>query len=112
MYRRNRQGVGLVYATIILSVLVIACSFAVDYGRVQLAKTQLQAAVDAAAKAGAGELPNGITAATNATVNFASYNLVDNQPVIIDPTTVEFGTWDRVTRQFTALTGAARANAV
>ncbi len=112
MKSRNRSGMGLIYATIIMSVMFLFCSLAVDYGRVQLAKTQLRVAADAAALAAAGELKNGITPALNAARTIAAANLSDGTPVALDTNNdVEFGRWDASNHTFTALAGNARSTA-
>ena len=48
---RRRSGVTVVYTIILLTALIGLASLAVDYARVQLAKTELQRAADAAARA-------------------------------------------------------------
>jgi Flp pilus assembly protein TadG len=48
----------LVYSLILMGVLIALASMAVDYGRTQVAKTQLQAAADAAARAAVQQLPD------------------------------------------------------
>ncbi|MBA2706600.1 MAG: hypothetical protein H0U59_02200 [Gemmatimonadaceae bacterium] len=95
-----------------MSGLLLICSLAVDYGRVQLAKTQLRSAVDAAAMAAAGELPRGTQAVIDAAVTLASYNQVDGTPVMLNPSTdIKFGVWNAPSRQFTVLNGANRGSA-
>jgi Flp pilus assembly protein TadG len=112
MKSRNRSGMGLIYATIIMSVMFLFCSLAVDYGRVQLAKTQLHAAADAAALAAAGELKNGITPALDAAQNIAAANKADGTPVALDVNSdIEFGRWDASAHTFSPLFGNARTNA-
>src|SRR5262245_37757094 len=51
--RQRRWGVSLVYFMFMTVALAGFASLAVDWGRVQLAKSQLQHAVDAAARFGA-----------------------------------------------------------
>ncbi|HEX8522928.1 MAG TPA: pilus assembly protein TadG-related protein [Tepidisphaeraceae bacterium] len=112
MNSRSRSGVGLVYAIIFMSVMLLFCSFAVDYGRVQLAKTQLQSAADAAALAGAGELKNGLARSQSAAISIAASNKVDGAGLTLDPANdIEFGRWNAASRQFTPLTGAAQTGA-
>src|SRR5207244_4051709 len=103
---RRRSGFALVYGIIIMSLMLILSSLAVDYGRVQLVKLQCQAAADASANAAAAELPNGISAAQNAAISIAAANLIDGKAAVLDPATdIEFGAWDAATRTFTVLTG-------
>src|SRR5437764_8985476 len=107
-----RHGFTLVYVLIIWVALCGFVSLAVDWGRVQMAKTQLQTAADTAARAASAEFRNGVTAAQNAAVTWAGYNSVDGGAIVLDPNNdVIFGTWDPQTRTFTKLNGPARATA-
>src|SRR5438093_1359388 len=110
--RRGRRAFTLVYAMIIMTALAGFVSLGVDWGRIQLIKTQLQRAADSASRAAASQISNGITATQNTAVTWASYNTADGTAVVINPTTdVEFGTWDPVGRTFTVLSGASRTSA-
>lgn len=95
--------------------LVVVCalsSLAVDLGRVQLAKTELASAADAAARAASAALPNGVAAAQSAAVAAAAANRCDGQSVALDPATdLQFGVWNPDGKTFTALSGSARSNA-
>jgi hypothetical protein len=102
----------LIYQIVALLALVGIASLAVDYGRVQLDKTALQSTADAASRAACAKLPAGVTAAQNAAVQVAGQNVVEGQPVVLNPATdIFFGTWDPTARTFTPLSGAAAANA-
>jgi Flp pilus assembly protein TadG len=57
----------LIYTVIALVPLTGICSMAVDFGRVEAAKTELLAASDAAARAGAFQLSPGSNSSTNLT---------------------------------------------
>jgi Flp pilus assembly protein TadG len=110
--RLRRRGGILIYVMVLWVLLCGFVSLGVDWGRVQLTKTQLQRAADAAARAAVAELSNGVTATQDAAVNFGSYNSADGTAVAIDRNNdVEFGTWDTGSRTFTVLSGAARGNA-
>jgi Flp pilus assembly protein TadG len=108
---RRRNGLGLIWAMIVMIALTALGSLAVDYGRVQLAKTQLLQAADAAARAACGSLKNGVSAAQNAAIQTAAANTCDGQPVTITAKDIEFGYFDTVSGTFTVLTGAAASNA-
>ena len=54
--RRDRRGVAMVTVLVALVALIAAASLAIDVGLVWAARTQLQAATDAAALAGAANL--------------------------------------------------------
>ena len=102
----------LLYVGVAIGALAGFASFAVDWGRVQLCKTELQRAADAGARAAASQLPLGITAVQTAAVTFAGDNTADSASVVIDPNNdVEFGTWNTAAKTFTVLTGAARTSA-
>ena len=109
---KQSRGSVLVYVIVMMTALTGFASLAVDYARVQLVKTELLRAADAAARAAASQLANGVTATQNAAVTWGGYNLADTTSVVIDPTNdVDFGTWDTSARTFTVLTGAARTSA-
>lgn len=109
-----RRGFSLLYVTIFLTVSFAIGSLVVDYGMVRLAKTELSAAVDAAALAGSSGLsisPAETRARAKAT---AAANLVNGKPLTLLDSDIMLGTWDANTRTFTLLTGSneSRANAV
>lgn len=114
-YTLNRRGVSLAYALLLMGVLFGFASFAVDWGRVQLAKTQLRAGADAASRHGAMLLATSPTAAINAAAAAAGDNKVDGSTLVLDKNAdIELGFWDVTTRKFTRYTGAnlKYANAV
>lgn len=105
---RSRHGVSIVYVAVAMMVLVGFCSLAVDLGRVQVAKTELERAADAAARAGAASLPSGVSAVQTAAYNIANSNCCDGQAVTIDSINdVVFLNWPSTT----PLTGSARTSA-
>ena len=113
--RYGTRGAMLIYMSVVLAALMAVTSLAVDWGRVQLTKTELQRAADSAARAAMSQLNFGTTAAQTAAVTFAGDNKADSSKVVIDPTNdIDFGTWDSVGRTFTVLTGSdvSSANAV
>jgi hypothetical protein len=110
--RTGRGGLAAIYLVVMLVALTGIASLAVDWGRVQLVKTQLQRAADAASRAAAAQLGNGVSAVQNAAVTWAGYNTADGSSVVLDSATdVEFGTWDSTNKTFTVLTGAAQSGA-
>jgi hypothetical protein len=109
-----RVGLALIYVMCALTAMVGLASFAVDYGRVQIAKSQLRAAADSAAMAAVASVGS-ITTVQDTAASFAADNNCDGTAVVIDKTNdVEFLNWDTSTRTYTVLTGAGRttANAV
>lgn len=109
--RANHRGSIAVYLVLLMPVLFLVVSLAVDVGRAQTAKTQLQAAVDAATRAAAQELVNfrdNATAAARAKA-VASGNRADGRSVVLDNDEIDFGTWDPATRTFTVDTPVTNA---
>src|SRR5688500_693251 len=114
----RRAGVTLIYVTVIMALLMGVVSLAVDWGRVQLAKTELQSAADAAARAASASFPQGTVAARDAAVLWASRNKADGSAVtLVDSSTndvttddVVFGQWDPATR--TLNTASPTPNAI
>ncbi|MGC4030215.1 MAG: pilus assembly protein TadG-related protein [Tepidisphaeraceae bacterium] len=105
----------MVYALMIFTALGGIVSLAVDYGHVQLVKTELQRAADAAARAALTDLPSGVTTARNTAVTVAGTNTADSTAVALNTSSdIEFGTWDIPTRTFTvsAVGSEASANAI
>jgi Flp pilus assembly protein TadG len=103
MTRNRRNGIGLIYSVVILLALTAIASLAVDFGRVELVKTQLRCAADAAARAAAHDMTvNGTSSARDTAVYYAKANKADGTPVILDRTNdIEFGNWDTAARKFT-----------
>lgn len=96
--RTRRRGMTFIYTTIAFVTLVGLVSLAVDLGRAQCAKTELQRAADAAARYGAtGIMDN--TAISKATTS-ADENMVDGTPLVLSnsyadtPKDIELGNWD------------------
>src|SRR6516164_126665 len=61
-----RRGLAMLWAVMLLLVMIIMITLALDLGRVHLVKTQLQAASDAAARAAAWKVPYQTWTATTA----------------------------------------------
>src|SRR3954452_8474637 len=100
MFRTNarRRGMSLIWMTIGVTVLAAMASLAVDYGRVQVAKTQLREAADAASRAGASALGS-ISNVQDLAAQLAASNTCDGTPVLIDKNKdVDLGDWDPTTR--------------
>lgn len=113
---RKRRGSALVYLMLILAVLTAFASLAVDWGRVQLAKSELETAADAAGRAACAALSDGdVAAAKRAAVAAAAANSCDGAPVTLDPDNdLTFGSWDATGRTFspTPASGLPTPNAV
>ncbi|MCC6422314.1 MAG: hypothetical protein IT447_02455 [Phycisphaerales bacterium] len=98
--RPARRGISVMYAIVVLVMLVGVCSLAVDLGRVQLAKSELQRAVDAAARAGAAKISGSKKAARNAAKQVAKLNLVDGNQLILANSNITYTFYDETTRTF------------
>ena len=113
MRQSTRQsGVILPLVALLMVVIFGFVAFAVDIGYVKLARTQLQAAADAGARAGVLALGGGPSDAKQLAQNAAQDNEVAGSAVVVLPQEdIELGRWDTVTRVFTPLSGADESNA-
>lgn len=96
--RTSRRGLTFIYCTVSMTVLIGFVAFCVDFSRVRTAKSELQAAADAAAFNGANGLIDGTYYAKAAAV--ASENQCDGIAVTLAPADVTAGNWTNST--FTA----------
>ncbi|HEX8325054.1 MAG TPA: pilus assembly protein TadG-related protein [Tepidisphaeraceae bacterium] len=102
----------LIYASIVLVALLALASLAVDWGQVQLGKTQAQNAADAAALYAANGILTGTPAEARAqAISAAGQNRVDNAAVVLTASDIEFGIWDPVGRVFQTLDPASESAA-
>jgi Flp pilus assembly protein TadG len=100
--QRKQSGAAVIYMFLCM-VPVIACgSLAVDLGHVMLVKTQLQGAVDAAARSAAQNLMSGGSSSTasSAAITSAAANKVDSVSQTLLSSDVVIGNWSSNT--FTA----------
>jgi hypothetical protein len=105
----HRRGGVLVYVAVAMPVVFLIASLAVDLGRMQLARNELQAAVDAAVRHAASGISDG-TAVTKA-ITAAGQNRFDGgQTLTITASDIQLGNWNTTTRTFTA--GGSPQNAV
>jgi Flp pilus assembly protein TadG len=81
--QRRRRGGILIYVMISMVSLIGICSLAVDFGRVEVAKTELERAGDAAARAGTLDLPLNPSRASADAITYAAYNTVDGTPLVL-----------------------------
>jgi len=101
-YRNNsrRRGVAIFYVIVVLIVMLGFCSFAVDLGRVQTAKTELRRAADAAARAGVANLALGTSQVQSAAIAMAANNKCDGTAVTLTDSNVSVGIWNSTTSTF------------
>ncbi|WP_442508777.1 pilus assembly protein TadG-related protein [Novipirellula sp. SH528] len=109
----KRHGGTIVLFAVLMVVIVGMAAFAVDIGRMQLVRSQLQSAVDAGAIAGGLHLknnPEDIQGAKNVAENFIAKNkvgfVVDVPPEMI---ALETGNWDPNSETFTLSNTSASA---
>ena len=120
---RQRGGLSAIYFIFLLVALAGFVSMAVDIGRIRLARTQIQLATDAAARAGADSLPISQQATIDNTVTSADANdVIDmdqshnnvigartNPGLPLEPSEdIEVGIWNPTLRTFTVLTDTAK----
>ena len=80
---------------VIMVALCAFCSLGVDFGRVQIVKTELRRAADASARAAGSQMKLGKSYAVNKAIEYAALNKADGLPVVLDSSKdIEFGTWN------------------
>lgn len=92
--RAPRRGAMLVLISALLVILVAMTLFTVDVAYMQLTRSELRAATDAAAKAGAESLrrTKSVGQARQAVKNVAAKNTIGGKPLVIQDNEIEFGT--------------------
>lgn len=100
---KSERGVVLIFVAIALLMLVGFMALAIDVGFVFTAKADLQAAVDAAALAGASGLMLGPDEARARAIEYATKNPVYHNNVQLDLADIELGTWNSSSRSFSDL---------
>jgi hypothetical protein len=104
------HGVAIVYMVLIMLVLISVLGLAIDTGYVFLTAHQLQNAADAAAMAGAEEIPFSTTDAVTDAVTAAANNTAAHSPVTLTAADDVFiGFYDRSNGTFSANTGPYNA---
>ena len=99
-------------AALLLILMAGMVAFAVDLGYVALAKTQLQAAADAAALAGAAASSLSASGMQQVAQTCAGYNQVAGRQVQLNANDFQVGTWDSTNCKFKAITGSGTGTAV
>jgi hypothetical protein len=98
---KTRKGMSMLYVIIVMTVVFGFASLAMDYGKVQLAKTQLRTAVDSSARHGVQWVSGGKTTALPAVNAAAADNTVNGQPISFTNAQIDIGSWNHQTRVFT-----------
>ena len=90
----RRKGSALVLVVVLLPCVMALLALAVDVGGLYSAKSQLQAAVDAAALAGASGLSAGDEEAINRAIACAGKNTISGAPIVLQESNIRLGQWD------------------
>jgi Flp pilus assembly protein TadG len=112
---RHRRGAMMVLIAICLPILIILAAFAVNVAWMQLARTELRTATDAAARAGAKELSlqQNVAAARTKAKAAAARNLVAGEPLALADADIRVGKSTQVgTGRFRFTDGDPTPNAV
>ena len=104
--RPHRRGVSLIYACLITMLALGLCTLGVDYGHIQIVKTQLQRCADNTAR-GTVEtyLKFGASTAQANAAGLAAANPVDAGFCVQPTVVVTWGYWNSSTQSFVAGTG-------
>jgi hypothetical protein len=116
---QKRRGNIIVLSAILMIVMMAMCAFALDVGYICIMRAELQRAVDSAALAGAAELQYGVAEAQAKAKEYIVRNPVGSATSVISETwslegamedfnehhdeglTLEAGSWNPITREFT-----------
>jgi Flp pilus assembly protein TadG len=98
---QQRRGATLVLAALLIVLILALVAFSVDVGYIVLARTQLQAAADAAALAAAASTNLPRADMEVVAKQYAEANKVANRSVQLNSADIEYGTWDTASRRFT-----------
>ncbi len=109
-----RRGGVLIYVTAMMPLLLIIIALSVDFGRLLVAKNEIDTAVNAAVRAGGTRILEGATYAdVLATAkSVAESNKVDSAAVKIKPAGIKIGVYVPATKQFYETTDMSVVNAI
>lgn len=114
--RANRQGAMIVLIAVTLPLVVIMAAFAIDVAWMQLVRTELRTATDAASRAGAKalSLQQNEAAARAAAKEAARRNLVAGTPLLMVDSEIEIGLGRQASQnsRFVFTAGSSQKNAV
>jgi hypothetical protein len=109
---RRFRGAAAVYMVVSLLAFCAIVSMAVDYARVQLAKTELRHAADSASRAGAAGVTVDAAEAVRLARDFAARNAVDGRALSLDAALdIEIGRWNPNSAKFQKLNDNNLSNA-
>ncbi|MDY0168440.1 MAG: pilus assembly protein TadG-related protein [Thermoguttaceae bacterium] len=98
----SHRGAIIVMAAVLITILLGMVAFGLDLGLVVLVRTQLQAAADSAAMAGAASMGLPRDQMVAVAQEFAAYHKAGGREVNLLASDIEYGTWDATVRQFTS----------
>ena len=99
-----RRGAVLLYSFYMMIIMMAIASLAVDYGRREMIKTEMQRCADATAHAALERyIQNNDTfdSKTYLKTTFADYEPIDANSGVSPTVSVNFGTWNTTTKSFT-----------
>lgn len=108
----RRRATVMLYTIVSAALMFGMLMLAVDWGRVQVARTELMNATTAAARAALVDMASGKTVATNSAIYYGGLNRVDGTSLTITSSDVTVGTWNPTTKVFTANTASPNAVSV
>ena len=90
----ERKGAMLPFVAVVIIILFVSASLAIDIARIHVTRSELRTATDAAARAGVEALGRlqSRDAAVAAALNAARQNIVAGQGLDLDPSQIVFGT--------------------
>ncbi|MEZ0263541.1 MAG: vWA domain-containing protein [Phycisphaerae bacterium] len=101
----------LIQVMLLFTLLVGLVTFAVDYGQLRHAKTELQSTVESAALAGTAGLAVSPAEARVRAKAVAAQNTVNGAPLALLDSDLELGIWDTAARTFTPVSVANESTA-
>src|SRR4249919_2295812 len=114
--QKSRRGAMMVLIAVCLPLLIIMAAFAIDVAWMQLVRTELRTATDAASRAAAKELSlsQSTDTARARAKDAANRNLVAGAPLKLADSDIEFGNSSQstATSRFLFTTGGKTPNAV
>ena len=108
---RSRRGSVTILAAVLMVFMLAMVAFAVDIGHLCDVQSQIQAAADAGALAGAKGLPTGSSTVISNAQSCVAANKANGQALSLASSGVVLGTWNTTARSMTALSGTAANNA-
>ena len=111
---RPRRGSVMLWGMITIFMLFGFATLAVDFGRVQVAQSQIQSATDAAVRAAGQKFADGgdVGEILAAAVGVANSNMVDGVPVVVRRSSLHLGVYDPVKKKFFETDNINACNAI